>query len=352
MATNDIHDEFQSARRLFEQRDLASAERALEALLAKDPGHLDSLQLGARVAAVAGHWEQAREWLARALTISPDNARLHYEYAVTEEGLMRTDAAVSAYRRAIQIDPNLVEAHRRLADLLVAQGDLESAQAHYQHVLAIHPDQYETLVLLSQNMERQGRTEGFIEFCRQLIRRAPDYTGAYLQLGIMRQKQGNFDAAITNYLAVIEREPNCYEAHWYLGMIHRVQGDVDAAIESLKKAVLLRPQRNEAKALLCDAYEAVNKLEDAERLAREVLTEEPHSPLAARVLASILRRDKDPEGGYALLSSIPIPDDPHEAQAVCFELGRLADASGAYAAAIEHFEQANAAPVHRPEGAR
>jgi len=343
MKTDDTHDEYSSARRLLEQRDLAAARQVLETLLAQDPNHLDGLQLAARVTALEGDWSRAQEWLARAQAISPDNARLCYEYAMTEERLGHTEAAMGGYRRAIEIDVSLAEAHRRLADLLIAQGDPEPAQAHYQRVLAVHPDQYETLVLLSQTMERVGRAEAFVVYCRQLIEHAPDYAGAYLQLAIMLQKQGDFDAAITAYLAAIEREPGSYEAYWYLGMIHRVRGEVDEAIGWLQKAVLLRPQRSEAKALLCDAYEAVNRLEDAETLAREVLTGEVHNPLAARVLASILRRNKDPEGGYALLSAIPVPDDPHEAQAVRFELGRLADASGSYATAFEHFKQANAA---------
>jgi len=343
METSDKHNDYLSARRLFEQKDFTAAKPILDTLLATDPDHLDALQLAARIAAFDGNWAQSQECLKRALTIAPDHPRLRYEFAVTLEKLGQTEAAIDGYRHALEIAPGLVEAHRRLADLLASQGDLEQAQAHYQQVLTVHPDQYQTLLLLSQTMERQGRSTAFIQYCRQLIERAPDYAGAYLQLGIMNQKQGNFDAAIANYREVIAREPNCYDAFWYTGMIHRVRGEVDEAIEWLENAVRIRPQRNEAKALLCDAYEAVNKLGDAESLAREVLDNEPHNPLAARVLASILRRDKRLEEGYALLSSVPVPNDPHEAQAVCFELGRLADASGPYEAAFSHFEQDNAA---------
>lgn len=342
MKNNDIQSEYLSAKRYFEQRDFASAKKVLDALLEKSPDLAEGLQLAARLAALEGEWEQSSEYLTRAIAIAPENPRLHYEFAVTREKLKRMEDAAASYRRAIELAPGFVEAHRRLGDVLIVLGDLDQAETHYRRVLEKQPDQYETLMLLSQTLEQLGRPADFIRFCRRLVGYAPEYAGAHLQLGIMLQKQGNFDAALASYRKVLELEPQCYDAYWYGGMIHRVRGDVDEAIEWLQKAVDTRSQRHEAKALLSDAYEAVNCLDDAERLAREVLEKEPHNPLAARVLASILRRAKRSDEGYALLSAIPIPRDPHEAQAVCFELGRLADAAGNYAAAFAHFKQANA----------
>ncbi len=345
---NDANNAYLSAQRLFEKRDLKAAKQGLDELLKNEPKSLEALHLAARVAGIGQDWEQSRQYLTQAIDVMPDNARLHYEYGVTLENLSQIDGAIESYRHAIETDPKLAEAHRRLADLMRARGDLEQARAHYQHVLDIRPDQYETLTLFGHTMEQLGQTPDFIRYCRRLIDRMPDYAGAYLQLGIALRKQGDIDAAMANYLEVIARDPGCYDAYWYTGITHRAQGNMDEAIDWLQKAIQAGPQRSEAKALLCDTYEMVEKLEDAEQLAREVLEQDANNAsqarvLATTVLASIFRRTERVEEGYALLSAMDIPNDPNEAQGAYFELGRLADALGNHKAAFEHFKRGNAA---------
>lgn len=346
--TDEIDNDYETARRLFDQKDPAAAKRLLASVFERAPDHLEALRLAARIAALEQDWQCAHDRLTRALAIAPNSPTLYYQYAVTCDKLMRPDEAEAHLRRVLEIDPDFADAHRRLADLLLVREDPAEAERHYRCVLALRPDQYESLALLHQAMQKQGRSDDFIAYCRQLIARVPDHAGTYLQLGVAQQKRGDVDGALQSYRQVIARDPACYEAYWYVGALYRSQGNMEAAIEWLQKAVALRPHAVEAKALLCDAYEMVDRLDDAERLAREVVAPKAGATqstrvLATTVLASVLRRRKRPAEGYAALSGIEIPSDPNEAQGALFELGRLADDLGDYPAAFEHFRRGNAA---------
>ena len=66
--------------------------------------------------------EEAKEQIEFALKIAPDYARL-YEDLGNLQGLQRDyEAAIISFRRAVQLDPRLATAHKKLAQTLIAVG--------------------------------------------------------------------------------------------------------------------------------------------------------------------------------------------------------------------------------------
>lgn len=61
-----------------------------------------------------GDYEGALEYYDRALEDAPDIAEIHHNRAVALEHLGRDDEAVLEYQKAIEIDPNLMQAHFNL----------------------------------------------------------------------------------------------------------------------------------------------------------------------------------------------------------------------------------------------
>jgi uncharacterized protein HemY len=73
------------------------------------------------------------------LALSPDQPHLEYNLGVA---LLRSGAyakAEAAFRRAIELQSDFVDAHVRLGDALLAQGRLVEAAALYRQALLMQP---------------------------------------------------------------------------------------------------------------------------------------------------------------------------------------------------------------------
>jgi spermidine synthase len=83
-------------------------------------------------------------WLEEALAMAPQHgplrdwaARAFFEAGAAERS---PEQAAARYTRAIELDPELVEAYGNLAGLLIARRDLDGAIQRYREALAVNPD--------------------------------------------------------------------------------------------------------------------------------------------------------------------------------------------------------------------
>jgi tetratricopeptide (TPR) repeat protein len=92
----------------------------------------------------AGQAARAAEAFTRALTADPKNARLHWGAGVAAFMDRRDDDAKRELERALELDPQLLEARRFLGAVLHSQGDLPGAIRAYEAALAAAPGDRET----------------------------------------------------------------------------------------------------------------------------------------------------------------------------------------------------------------
>ncbi len=108
--------------------------------------------------------------------------------------------ALAAYRRALEIDPDLVDAHLNAGRLLHESGDAGGAERHYRTALALRPD---------------------------------EPTAAY-NLGVALQDLQRLSEAAELYEKVLELDPGFSDAHFNLAVIYETFGRKQAAIRHLK----------------------------------------------------------------------------------------------------------------------
>jgi tetratricopeptide (TPR) repeat protein len=126
---------------------------AFEAALAADPsrtelrGRIDVLRFrnvqeliaAARDAAAAGRRPDARAAYERALQATPDSAFLHRELGVLERLDGNADAALTHFRRAVDLDPADAASLVQIGELLEARQDYAGAEAAYRQAAATEP---------------------------------------------------------------------------------------------------------------------------------------------------------------------------------------------------------------------
>jgi hypothetical protein len=103
------------------------------------------------------------------------------------------DAALKACRRALELDPDLPEAHNSVGLALNAKGLHEEAIAAYETA----------------------------------IRLRPHYHKAYNNLGILLHAQGQFSEALTAYTKAVTLVSDYAEAQWNKGMLHLLLGEFE-----------------------------------------------------------------------------------------------------------------------------
>src|SRR5215472_3694905 len=80
----------------------------------------------AQVAINRKDWPQAQAALERLLAETPRSAEVHHRLGLVYRGQGRLDAAEAAYRRALQIDPDYVDALIGVAEVEARLGRLEA----------------------------------------------------------------------------------------------------------------------------------------------------------------------------------------------------------------------------------
>jgi tetratricopeptide (TPR) repeat protein len=129
----------------------------------------------------------------------PPDAEDWYERAEELE-IDAPEEAMAAYRRALEIDPRLADAHLNLGRLLHERGEAATAEAHYRQALAARPE---------------------------------DAT-AIFNLGVALQDLGRLSEAADAYEAAIAHDRALADAHFNLAGIYEGLGQPEAAFRHLR----------------------------------------------------------------------------------------------------------------------
>ena len=108
--------------------DLSAAVARYQQVLAADPDQWDALYLYGTALLQLGRLREAIDVFTRAARLRPDIPDIQNNLAVAYQGLGAVDAAVRAYRSAIDLNPDFDLAHANLARLLESAGRFAEAE--------------------------------------------------------------------------------------------------------------------------------------------------------------------------------------------------------------------------------
>ena len=91
------------ARRHFDLRDFAAAQKLCRDILSHAPSHVDSLNLLGLMAQESARHAKAIRFFTKAITVDPDNAACHYNIGSSYEALNDREKATAHFREAIAL---------------------------------------------------------------------------------------------------------------------------------------------------------------------------------------------------------------------------------------------------------
>jgi len=226
------------------------------------------------------------EWTTLAATAFEEAIRLDQEFAAAYAGLAtaqlhqsKTGESDLARQQALidhalELDPNLAEAHAAAGLLEMSLGvspDHEAAIAHLQRALEINPSSTDARNWMSISYNMLGEQQKGIRVLEEAIALDPLNPVLALNLGARYQADGRFDLARSQMSKVLEF-PDAPGWGWlWLADLERAVGRYDAALDWLRQGIRSSDQIDEsasgwAAAVLATVYAELGLFDEADRL--------------------------------------------------------------------------------------
>jgi tetratricopeptide (TPR) repeat protein len=195
--------------------------------------------------------------------------------------------AISAYCKALVLDPLSSRAQRRLGSTLGNAGQDEDALAVLEKALEREPAN--TLLWYEQALieSKLGRREPAIEHLRKALELKPEFADAQNNLGINLVQAGDQPGAEAAFRAALAANPYDAGACANLGRLLAGTGDWKQAAFQLQRAVELEPADANAHMAYSVVLAQLHHLADAEKEAEAAVKASPGSSQAQDLLAQI-----------------------------------------------------------------
>jgi len=219
---------------------LELAEKTAKALLKTFPNAFVLYNLYGNTLAGQNKFQEAVTAFRKALEIDPSVGELHFNLGILLTNLNRTDEAITSYKKAVNLKPNLTDAHYNLGAALQSQDKYDQAATSYQKAIALEPGFFEALVNLGVVLQEQSKLAEAIAVYRQALNIQKD-AKVYFNMGTALKNEGKLGDAIESYNDALELNPNYAEVHSNMGEVLRDQGRYDESVMFYKQALAIDP---------------------------------------------------------------------------------------------------------------
>ena len=176
---------------------------------------------------------------------------------------------LAAARKALELDPELVEAHVLLATGLQEDWHWVEAEAEYKRAIELGPSEAGAYGGFSKWLLCQGRTEEALTAARRAQELDPlAFQGS--QVGWILFQARRYDEAIRELRNVLAVEPESPTANWFLGFALIGAERFDEAIATLEKAASLSDRSSAVLGVLVRAYARGGRRTEALRVLGEL----------------------------------------------------------------------------------
>ena len=162
--------------------------------------------------------------------------------------------AQTFYKQAINTNPNSIDAHLRLAEIFIDQGEFSQALAEVTKMQRLAPNNWKIAWYTGRLLEAQGKLAAAADQYRELIADLPGELPPQQALARVCARQSDDAAAVELYSAVLKSDPGNTEA--ILGITNSLLNlqRWDEAVKVLSGVSEAAAKYVDAQLLLCDVY--------------------------------------------------------------------------------------------------
>jgi tetratricopeptide (TPR) repeat protein len=253
-----------------------------EQIVKIEPDNVDDRLLLGRLYRLNNDLQKAENEFKTAVKLQPDS-----EEAVTMLAYLYNEEGDTA--RASQVLSSIPDASRS-AKLYSALGytyeqqkQYKNAIEAYRHAIELDRDNLDAIRGLAQNLMNDGQTDAALEQYKIIADANPEDAQTYVHIAEIYRKVGKFDLALENLKKAESMVPESMEVPYSIAAIYQAQGRFDEAAQALQNLLkktekpennYTREERNNRAVFqerLAAVYQAQGRFDDATQLLQSLL---------------------------------------------------------------------------------
>lgn len=193
---------------------------------------------------LTGNTDDAQAAFRLAISLRPDHINALRDYAALLHELERHDEAVANYRAASLLAPHDAAIACGLGAALQANGALEQALLAYQTVLELMPESAAAHNNIGSVLQNRGQVELAQQSFLRALKIDPDFADALCNMGVCMLGLGRLDESLDYTSRAIALNPTHLQARTNLTSILFRQGRNDDVITQCRVALEINPDWN------------------------------------------------------------------------------------------------------------
>lgn len=175
--------------------DIVTAQTAIDRILEQDPDRGGAVYLRGLLALDARQFETARNWVRRAIEISP-HPDYYYTLCIIEYALEAYASTVQTARKGLALQPASLGLHLHEAAALFMEGFLDDAATKYRKLLEFQPDNLHVLTnlgIVAHHLDSLEEAERHLRHAIALAPDSPETLSVRGHLGTVLLARGNYE---------------------------------------------------------------------------------------------------------------------------------------------------------------
>src|SRR5580692_5629133 len=262
--------------------DMQKAENELKIAVKLDPGSEEAVTTLAMLFTDEGDTAHALQVLS-AVPDSARSAKLYSALGSAYEQRKDFKSAIDAFRRAIVLDRDNLDAIRGLAENLLNDGQLEASLEQYKVIADANPEDAQTYVRMAEIYRRQAKYDLALETLKKADTLVPESAEVPYSMAAVYQAQGRYDDAAKLLQELIKKaEASSGDRNnkaifiERLGMVYRDQENYTAAVETFRKMLTLGDENaRSGYQEIIDTYREAKQWPQATAVAKEAVQKMP-----------------------------------------------------------------------------
>ncbi len=255
------------------------------------------------------NYDKAKIEFKNVLQIDPKTAEAFYHLGEIEEQSQNWSKAFGSYKKASELDPDLIGPKVSLARLYMAQASalraakneegaanaFGLAQEQIKEVLSREPDNPEALTLEATLWASDGDMEKAARQLEKLFEKDPGLQSAAVLLAGIYEREARVDEAEAVLLKAVESNKDSIRLKTRLSQFYGRHEQNDKAEEILRSVVRENPDELSHRLTLASFLSQTDQLDKAEQVAREAIAGDPDDAQRYLLLVNFLATRRDNE---------------------------------------------------------
>jgi tetratricopeptide (TPR) repeat protein len=313
---DNVDDHLLLGRLYHENNDLQKAESEFKTAVKLDPSSEEAVTMLAYLYNEEGDSARAVETLS-SIPDPQRSAKLYSALGYTYEQQKQYKNAIDAYRHAIELDRDNLDAIRGLAQNLLNDGQADAALEQYKIIADANPEDAQTYLRIAEIYRKTGKFDLALQNLKKAESMVPDSIEVPYNIAAVYQAEGRYDEAIQvlqDLLKKTEKAESNYSQGEKnnrtvflerLGSIYRDNGNDTAAIETFRKMLTLGDD-NAVRGYqqIIETYRDAKQWQQATDVAKEASQKLPNDRGLKMVYASQLADMGQADAGLEQVKSL------------------------------------------------